>query len=170
MIQARNAEIAALKSEIEQLESHKPAPESTTGQQLATLKEKLAGLEKADPLSDVPTAYAVGELQPMDVPVQPGGNPGAKPGKVVKRGVPKAIDDQPLPIAEGSSGRLELARWMTTSAQHLTARVLSIASGNTILVSRWSQRLRTLACVGPRPHIPSYWIGSRRNSSTLVGQ
>lgn len=119
----RTNEIAALKSEIEQLESNKPATESTSNQQLATLKEKLTGLEKADPLADVPTAYAVGELQPIDVPVQPGGNPGAKPGKLVKRGVPKAIDDQPLPIAEGSSGRLELARWMTTNARHLTARV-----------------------------------------------
>lgn len=122
LIEARNAQLAMLQSEIEQLETGKQAAESSSDR-LPQLKQQLAALEKADPLEGVATAYAVSELQPVDVPVQTNGNPAAKKGKLVKRGVPKALDEQSLAIPDGTSGRLEFARWMTTNAGHLTARV-----------------------------------------------
>ncbi len=122
-LEARNSEIAALKSAITALESQQPPADSANGGELAKLKKQLSQLEKADPLEKVPTAYAVAELKPVDVTVQTNGNPNAKPGKLVKRGVPKVIDDQPLAIAPDTSGRLELARWMTSKASPLTSRV-----------------------------------------------
>src|SRR5690606_29977680 len=38
---------------------------------------------------------------------------------------PRVLDPEGLSIAEGSSGRLELAQWLTTKADFLTARVMA---------------------------------------------
>jgi hypothetical protein len=89
------------------------------------LKAELARREKASALAGVPMAYAVREARPTDARIQKGGNPRAL-GETVKRGVPKILDPSgTLPIAEGASGRLELARWLTEGpARDLTARVM----------------------------------------------
>ncbi|MBW3599024.1 MAG: PSD1 and planctomycete cytochrome C domain-containing protein, partial [Planctomycetes bacterium] len=73
---------------------------------------------------DVPTAYAVSDLEPTDARIHEGGNP-RDLGEVVPRGVPRILDADGLQIPEGSSGRLELARWLTTEADFLTARVMA---------------------------------------------
>jgi Protein of unknown function (DUF1553)/Protein of unknown function (DUF1549)/Planctomycete cytochrome C len=88
------------------------------------IRERLASHPDADPLDGVPTAYAVGELEPLDVPIQTNGNP-RTPGDIsVPRRVPKILDDLPLTIPEKTSGRLELARWLTSRGSFLTARVM----------------------------------------------
>ncbi len=69
------------------------------------------------------TAYAVQEREPLDVPLQKDGNP-RRTGEVVPRGVPRVLDGEPLEIPEGTSGRLQLANWLTDRAGHLSARVM----------------------------------------------
>jgi hypothetical protein len=72
----------------------------------------------------IPTAYAVSELEPIDAKIQIAGNP-RDLGDRVPRGVPRILDADGLPIPESTSGRLELARWLTTEADYLTARVMA---------------------------------------------
>jgi cytochrome c553 len=72
----------------------------------------------------VPTAYAVSELKPVDARIHKGGNP-RDAGQVVPRGVPRILDAEGLSIPENTSGRLELARWLTSKADFLTARVMA---------------------------------------------
>ncbi len=53
--------------------------------------------------------------KPVDVPLQRRGEPG-NPGPVVPHGVPRFAflgGQAPPPLAPGSSGRAELARWLT---------------------------------------------------------
>jgi hypothetical protein len=86
--------------------------------------EELRRLEGNDSLATVPTAYAVGELKPTDARIQVGGNP-RELGETVPRGVPRVLDTDGISIPEGTSGRLELARWITEDASFLTARVMA---------------------------------------------
>ena len=76
--------------------------------------------------SDVPTAYAVSEGEPQDAAIQRGGDPG-RPGPVVPRsgscfGFLKAVSCAAVP--ERSSGRAQLAQWITRDDHPLTARVI----------------------------------------------
>jgi len=74
-------------------------------------------------VAGVPTAYAVSELSPIDARIQKDGNPRML-GEVVPRGVPQVLGGE-LAIPAGTSGRLELARWITGPAHFLTARVMA---------------------------------------------
>jgi hypothetical protein len=57
------------------------------------------------------------------MPVYIRGNPYA-PGNVVKRSVPRVASfDESLQIPEGSSGRLQLAQWLSDKRNPLTAPV-----------------------------------------------
>ena len=89
------------------------------------MREKQASQDKEDPLAGISTAYAVGELQPVDVPIQTNGNPHTSSGVTARRGIPKILDADPLEIPSGVSGRLELANWLTSKGSFLTARVMA---------------------------------------------
>jgi hypothetical protein len=87
------------------------------------VEDQLWALQKGGLPADLPCAYGVSEGKPADVPLQMSGDPD-KPGVVVKRGVPKFLaGKEPFAIAEGS-GRLELAQWITSKDNPLTARVM----------------------------------------------
>lgn len=74
--------------------------------------------------ASVPGAYAVAEGTVVDVQVQQKGDP-AQPGPVVPRGVPAFLaGSSPSTMPQGQSGRLELARWLTSPEHPLTARVM----------------------------------------------
>jgi len=100
---------------------------STQGQlakKTKPLQDKLAKIDRARPSKLVRLAYAVREGKAADANFQKGGNPRAK-GPVVKRGVPKFLDPDPkLNIPRGASGRLQLARWLASPRNPLTARVM----------------------------------------------
>ena len=124
------AEIASLKrglaslqkkreeaySELDEMQRSLPA-------ELKELRRQLRDLQRAGLPADLPGAYAVQEGEPSDANVQIGGNPDQQ-GPVVKRGVPKFLADGMLEIPEGSSGRPELAKWLTQPRHPLTARVM----------------------------------------------
>jgi len=76
--------------------------------------ERLAGLERA---------FAMREASPRDVHVQVAGDP-FDPGPLVRRGVPEFLArGQQFEIPAGQSGRLQLARWLTSPDNPLTPRV-----------------------------------------------
>jgi hypothetical protein len=81
-------------------------------------------LLKAGLPEDLPAAYAVQDGQPVDMYVHIRGEV-EQHGSTVRRNVPRFLGgDQPLEIPPGSSGRLELARWLTRPDHPLTARVM----------------------------------------------
>ncbi|GIT31362.1 MAG: hypothetical protein Ct9H300mP1_34080 [Planctomycetaceae bacterium] len=86
------------------------------------LADVVAALEKAGP--NLPAAMGVTEDKITDVKVHLRGDPQTL-GDVVRRGVPAVLRGPPAPrIAEKTSGRLALARWLTDPRHPLTARVL----------------------------------------------
>jgi hypothetical protein len=67
------------------------------------------------------TAYAVSEGQPHDAQIQKRGNPDER-GNAVPRRWLRLFGSQPVP-ADGGSGRLALAGWLTSRENPLVARV-----------------------------------------------
>jgi cytochrome c553 len=94
---------------------------------VAQLREKLLRYEQSQKLDappDTPVAYAVGEGSPADAYVQLRGEPENR-GPVVPRGVPVFLaGDAPLAIPAATSGRRQLADWLTCREHPLTARVM----------------------------------------------
>ena len=129
--QAISLVIAAANEKLKsQLNSDQPLPESPeslypdpTRTELAKLREELSVLEKSPP--EMPSVMGVAEDQIADVPVHVRGNP-AKLGATVPRHVPQVIvgPEQPA-FTSASSGRLELAQWLTNAKHPLTSRVLA---------------------------------------------
>lgn len=113
LLSERAAKIAGLQAQIDSLP---PASEA--------LRAELANLQKEEPLVGVPTAYAVSEGQAVEVKIHINGNPRSVAATPVSRGVPKILDATPLEIPAGTSGRLQLARWLTNQVSFLTARVM----------------------------------------------
>ncbi len=113
-----------LTRELDALKTEQATARDRLKEQLKPLQDELARLQKADPLLNVPTAYAVGELTPVDARLQKSGNPRTS-GNTVPRGVPKILAAGDFDIPPGTSGRLQLAQWMTEQASALTARVMA---------------------------------------------
>jgi hypothetical protein len=90
----------------------------------ARLRDELRVLHRANLPPDLPGAYAVSDGRPADVPVQKGGDP-ARPGSVVRRGVPRFLAGvHPFQIPDSESGRRQFAEWLTDPAHPLVARVM----------------------------------------------
>jgi hypothetical protein len=139
------AEVAALDDELEKLQEQKRSLErqAATGhssdapkdEKPDDAKERLVKV-KAD-IEDLKTrqqkleaqapvyekAYAVAEGKPADAKLQKKGDPGNK-GDVVPRGFLQVLGGATLPTDENGSGRLELAGWLSDSANPLVARVM----------------------------------------------
>ncbi len=83
-----------------------------------------AAAQHGKTLPDIPWAYAVADSTKIeDARVQYKGDP-AKTGSVVPRRFPSALGGYGLAADETTSGRLSLARWIASSANPLTARVM----------------------------------------------
>ncbi len=122
-IKAYQDRIAKLESTIKALESKKDASSVRRRKDLQT---ELIILKRTGLPPDLAGAYAVSDWKPINAALQRRGDPGS-PGEVVPRGLPRlaCLDAQPPPVVSSAgSGRLELARWLTSPDQPLTPRVL----------------------------------------------
>jgi hypothetical protein len=118
---AWQAKQQALREEIAALEKDKEADKKRLG----ALKSELRNLEKPGAPADLPVAYAVREGTPADAHVQLRGEPG-NAGPIAPRCAPRFLaSNRSLSVPEGSSGRLEFARWLTEPSHPLTARVMA---------------------------------------------
>jgi hypothetical protein len=120
MLQEYREAVAELQAEVQEAKQANPLDK----EKLKKLEAELAKLEKRGVPPGLPCAYGVSEGTPTDVRVQLRGEPD-QPGAIVQRRFPKFLaGDAPVKIPEGSSGRLELARWLTRPDNPLTARVM----------------------------------------------
>jgi hypothetical protein len=115
--------LAEIECAVKALESKQ---DPSARKQLAALNAESMLLKRRALPADLPSSYAVLEGKPVDVPLQRRGDPDS-PGAVVPRGVPRFsfIEGEPAPpLGSQSSGRIELARWLTQPGHPLTARVM----------------------------------------------
>jgi hypothetical protein len=124
------SKLKAYRERLAELERVIPAiqksPEAKDRRRLADLKTERIRLQRTSLPPDLPGSYAVTEGKPTDVPLQRRGDPDS-PGPVVPHGVPRfafVTGDPPQPLASGSSGRLELAQWLSRPEHPLTPRVM----------------------------------------------
>lgn len=129
----QQSRIAALMAEVKQLEAKlaeaNQAPESAdkkagidaATKALADGKKRLS-TEQATPLP-IETAYAVADGKIAAAKVQLRGDP-KKLGDEVQRHFPAILGGQELNSEDKTSGRLQLAQWLTDRANPLTARVM----------------------------------------------
>ena len=97
---------------------------ATAPDRLLKVREAYVHLARPGLPDDLPGAYAVQEGESTDVHVQFGGEP-ENPGPLMRRNLPLFLTGgKGIQIPESSSGRLELAEWLTQPDNPLTARVM----------------------------------------------
>ncbi len=112
------------KQELKSLEKERKERQRDLDAKLKKLRDELRDPQRSGLPPDVDGAYAVSEGTPHDVPVQRRGEPGES-GPVAKRNAPKFLrGENDLQIPPGASGRLQLAEWLTSPQNPLTARVM----------------------------------------------
>jgi hypothetical protein len=138
-VRVAKSEVEKLEAEIAKLRKAKPPPK----EKLESLTAKVDEIKTSTPWYDTPMANGVAEESmyvvragklaeegtllkykpgPRDLPLFVRGNPN-RPGPIVPRRFLSVLSEQPQPFA-GGSGRLELARAITTDSRGLAARVI----------------------------------------------
>lgn len=117
-------ELNEARSMVEKLKREK-SKKLPSGESLETWQAKIEELKKAKP-AEQPLAWAVTDQEaekigPASVLVR--GDPG-RGGAKVPRGYPQVLGSPVPEIPRGSSGRLQLAQWISSPANPLTARVM----------------------------------------------
>lgn len=116
--------VLPLKAHVSQLKKQHDDLSAKLQEKLKPLRIALRNLQKPGLPTDLPGAYAVQDDQPVNSCIQIRGDP-ANPGPAVERNIPRFLaGNQGLKIPAGSSGRLQLAEWLTRPENPLTARVL----------------------------------------------
>lgn len=114
-------------AEMQRLDELRKLVESKAAEQKKArtpLERKLKALRLQGVPNGIAAAYAVSEGMVHDVPLQMKGDPG-QPGAVVPRQVPQFIAGDELTVfPSDQSGRLQLARWLTSRRNPLFARVM----------------------------------------------
>jgi hypothetical protein len=114
---AYHKRLADLEAGVKAAEANKDKPHADA------LKAELRRLGRPGLPPDLPGAYAVQDRGAVDVPVQVRGEP-EKTGPVVHRDAPKFLRPAALALPASGSGRLQLARWIASPDNPLTARVM----------------------------------------------
>lgn len=86
------------------------------------LKERQREIEQLKGMAAFPVAYGVAEGKPVNVSIQKRGEPD-KLGDIVARRNLEILGGEAVNEAMGGSGRLQLAQWLTSPKNPLTARV-----------------------------------------------
>ena len=89
--------------------------------EIGELKKQRQAILRARPIVD--SAFAVGEEKPHDAVLLLRGDP-EKPGDLVPRRFLQILGGEPLPVNCKQSGRLQLANWIASPYNPLTARVM----------------------------------------------
>lgn len=139
-VRQAKAAVAKLEAKIAKLKKEKPQPE----EKLSELTTKISEIRSSTPNFDTPMASALAEESlyvvragknpqdgtrldyrpgPKDLPLFIRGNPN-RPDEVVPRRFLRVLSKDSPPFTHENSGRLDLARAITTDAAPLTARVL----------------------------------------------
>jgi hypothetical protein len=123
VLKAYESQLAQLKSEVARLETETPKEGSPSAELLELQTRRRALLQPGSP-SGLPVAYAVCEGPVVDANIQLHGEP-TQPGEKVSRGAPHFLPglDAPDPGPK-ESGRLQLADWIVSPRNPLTARVI----------------------------------------------
>ena len=110
-IRARQEFDAALRTSIDDQDIRIREVEAKLDDSVRGLWNDLKARERA---AGIQRVYAMREAEPRDSHVQVGGDP-FDPGPLVQRGVPQKLGTATsLDIPAGASGRLQLARWITS--------------------------------------------------------
>jgi hypothetical protein len=116
-------EVKRVKTEIARVEAAKRKKQGSF-QEYFQLQRRLRALERRGAPETLPVAYAVSEGKIADANIQLAGEP-TRPGAKVARGAPKFLAAlQGAAPAPAESGRLELADWLASPRNPLTARVM----------------------------------------------
>ena len=116
--EAHAASMKQIEEQIKKLEAEKKEEE------VKARKAGLRDLLRTSVPPGMPCAYGVREGTPTDVPIQEKGDPDQR-GPVVPRRVPTFVKlPSEISIPSGTSGRLQLAQWLTHPDHPLTARVM----------------------------------------------
>jgi hypothetical protein len=122
----RDALSQELSAEIDRLKTEKKATQDKKKQdELQKKVDELSAKMKMElgvPLP-FPSAYAVSESKSEDAQIQNKGDP-KKPGEKVRRRFLEVLGGSALPPSDQSSGRLALAKWISSPENPLFARVI----------------------------------------------
>jgi hypothetical protein len=88
---------------------------------VAEANKRLAAVQARAPV--IPMAYAVAEGKPANAKIHLRGDPKSLGAEAVRR-FPAVLGGQTLPLGSTTSGRLQLAHWLTDPKNPLTARVM----------------------------------------------
>jgi len=114
----------APKKELVKLNKERDETNKQLEAKLKPMRSELRRLQRLGVPETLLCAYAITDFKPVDAQIQIRGEPNEL-GPVVKRRVPKFLSrDVDLDIPDGSSGRLQLAQWLTRPEHPLTARVM----------------------------------------------
>lgn len=133
LLKPHREQLATLDAEVKSLEAKlaeaKKAPdgaEKTAAVDAATKALADANKRRTDLRNQAPRiedAYAVADAKPVNAKIQLRGDP-QRTGDEVPRHFPTILGGHSLPAGDSTSGRLQLASWITDPANPLTARVM----------------------------------------------
>jgi mono/diheme cytochrome c family protein len=133
IVRAHNEQVAAIAAEVNNLETmqaeaSKEPDSAEKKSRLETIAKALADARQrhgqaAAQIPAINNAYAVADAAPVNAKIHLRGDP-KRLGEEVPRHFPAVLGDQRLPDNCTSSGRLQLAQWLTDRANPLPARVM----------------------------------------------
>lgn len=121
--ESADAEGRRLQEEATRLAGEQKKLRKQQDDHLSAARSALRDAQRSGLPPDVPGAYAVADGKPHDAAIHLRGEP-TTPGAVVPRAAPRFLPNAELKIPAGASGRLQVAEWLTSAENPLTARVI----------------------------------------------